>query len=169
MQNDNTQSKRFSVPAPWFSWHISSRKVIWCHDGRRSAGWFSWWEAVIEHPARTNRQRRCSTSSWQRSHGCQPFSLPDVCWKYNTEERKQPRRFLECLEDNLLTQLVRAYWRRCPGRPAVCEQRTGGWCGGWWQSWADGSRNVRVFNSGWSKEGHQKFCLGLLVGKPWPV
>ncbi|KAK4816789.1 hypothetical protein QYF61_022901 [Mycteria americana] len=34
------------------------------------------------------------------------FNLPDVCWKYNTEERKRSRRFLECVEDNFLTQLV---------------------------------------------------------------
>ncbi|KAK4821701.1 hypothetical protein QYF61_027773 [Mycteria americana] len=34
------------------------------------------------------------------------FNLPDVCWKYNTAERKQPRRFLECVADNFLTQLV---------------------------------------------------------------
>jgi len=34
------------------------------------------------------------------------FNLPDICWKYNTEERKQSRRFLECVEDNFLTQLV---------------------------------------------------------------
>ncbi|KAK4824014.1 hypothetical protein QYF61_009605 [Mycteria americana] len=33
------------------------------------------------------------------------FNLPDVCWKYNTAERKQPRRFLECVADNFLTQL----------------------------------------------------------------
>ena len=34
------------------------------------------------------------------------FNLPDVCWKYNTAERKQSRRFLECVEDdNVLTQL----------------------------------------------------------------
>ncbi|KAK4831103.1 hypothetical protein QYF61_015406 [Mycteria americana] len=35
------------------------------------------------------------------------FNLPDVCWKYNTAERKQSRRFLECVaDDNFLTQLV---------------------------------------------------------------
>ncbi|KAK4815887.1 hypothetical protein QYF61_009938 [Mycteria americana] len=34
------------------------------------------------------------------------FNLPDVCWKYNTAERKQPRRFLERVADNFLTQLV---------------------------------------------------------------
>ncbi|GAB0203746.1 hypothetical protein GRJ2_002840200 [Grus japonensis] len=34
------------------------------------------------------------------------LNLPDVCWKYNTAERKQSRRFLECVEDNFLTQLV---------------------------------------------------------------
>ncbi|KAK4806242.1 LOW QUALITY PROTEIN: hypothetical protein QYF61_013386 [Mycteria americana] len=35
------------------------------------------------------------------------FNLPDVCWKYNTAERKQSRRFLERVADNFLTQLVR--------------------------------------------------------------
>ncbi|KAK4815716.1 hypothetical protein QYF61_006754 [Mycteria americana] len=35
------------------------------------------------------------------------FNLPDFCWKYNTAERKQSRRFLECVaDDNFLTQLV---------------------------------------------------------------
>ncbi|KAF1435395.1 hypothetical protein FQV21_0002170, partial [Spheniscus demersus] len=35
------------------------------------------------------------------------FNFPDVCWKYNTAESKQSRRFLECcVEDNFLTQLV---------------------------------------------------------------
>jgi len=34
------------------------------------------------------------------------INLPDVCWKYNTVERKQSRRFLELVEDNFLTQLV---------------------------------------------------------------
>ncbi|GAB0206059.1 mitochondrial enolase superfamily member 1 [Grus japonensis] len=33
------------------------------------------------------------------------FNLPDVCWKYKTAERKQSGRFLECVEDNFLTQL----------------------------------------------------------------
>ena len=27
------------------------------------------------------------------------FNFPDVCWKYNTAERKQSRRFLERVED----------------------------------------------------------------------
>ena len=35
------------------------------------------------------------------------FNLPDICWKYNTVERKQSRRFLECVEENFLTELVR--------------------------------------------------------------
>jgi len=34
------------------------------------------------------------------------FNLPDICWKDNTTERKQSRRFLECVGDNFLTQLV---------------------------------------------------------------
>ncbi|KAK4820564.1 hypothetical protein QYF61_001627 [Mycteria americana] len=33
------------------------------------------------------------------------FNFPDVCWKYNAAERKQSRRFLECVEGNFLTQL----------------------------------------------------------------
>jgi len=51
------------------------------------------------------------------------FNLPDICWKYNTAERKQSRRFLECVEDNFLTQLVSEPTRvpvaRCLARPAV--------------------------------------------------
>ena len=34
------------------------------------------------------------------------FTLPDIFWKYNTVEKKQSRRFPECMEDNFLTQLV---------------------------------------------------------------
>jgi len=34
------------------------------------------------------------------------FNLPNICWKYNRAERKQSRRFLECVGDNFLTQLV---------------------------------------------------------------
>ena len=35
------------------------------------------------------------------------FNFPDICWKYSTAERDQSRRFLECVGDNFLTQLVR--------------------------------------------------------------
>ena len=36
------------------------------------------------------------------------FNFPDICWKYNAVQRKQSRRFLECMEDDsFLTQLVR--------------------------------------------------------------
>ncbi|KAJ7423618.1 rna-directed dna polymerase from mobile element jockey-like [Pitangus sulphuratus] len=34
------------------------------------------------------------------------FNLPDVCWELNTAEKRQSRRFLECIEDNFLLQLV---------------------------------------------------------------
>lgn len=30
------------------------------------------------------------------------FNLPNVCWKFNTSEKKQSRRFLECVEENFL-------------------------------------------------------------------
>ena len=34
------------------------------------------------------------------------FNIPDIGWKHNTAQRKQSRRFLECVEDSYLTQLV---------------------------------------------------------------
>ncbi|KAM9628635.1 uncharacterized protein ACIBXB_017819 [Morphnus guianensis] len=34
------------------------------------------------------------------------FNLTVVCWKYSIAERKQSTRFLECVEDNVPTQLV---------------------------------------------------------------
>ncbi|RMC15084.1 hypothetical protein DUI87_07264 [Hirundo rustica rustica] len=34
------------------------------------------------------------------------FSLPDICWEHNTAEKRQSRKFLECMEDNILSQLV---------------------------------------------------------------
>jgi len=34
------------------------------------------------------------------------FNLTDVCCEYNTGDRKQSRRFFECVEDNFPTQLV---------------------------------------------------------------
>lgn len=40
------------------------------------------------------------------------FDFPDVCRKYNAAERKQSRRFLGCLEENFLMQVVRE-----PGAP----------------------------------------------------
>ncbi|PKU32032.1 rna-directed dna polymerase from mobile element jockey-like [Limosa lapponica baueri] len=39
------------------------------------------------------------------------FNLPDICWEYNTAKREQSRRFLECVGDNFLTQLVRELTR----------------------------------------------------------
>ena len=34
------------------------------------------------------------------------FNLPDACWKYQSAERKEPRRFLERVADNFLPQPV---------------------------------------------------------------
>lgn len=31
----------------------------------------------------------------------------DVCWKYYITERKMSRRFLECVENNFLSQVMR--------------------------------------------------------------
>ena len=35
------------------------------------------------------------------------FNFTDICWNYNTADREHSRRFLECVGDNFLTQLVR--------------------------------------------------------------
>ncbi|RMC09666.1 hypothetical protein DUI87_13452 [Hirundo rustica rustica] len=34
------------------------------------------------------------------------FNLPDICWELNTAEKRQSRKFLECMEDNFLSQMV---------------------------------------------------------------
>ncbi|RMB92333.1 hypothetical protein DUI87_31207 [Hirundo rustica rustica] len=34
------------------------------------------------------------------------FKLPDTCWELHTAERRQSRKFLECMEDNFLSQLM---------------------------------------------------------------
>lgn len=42
------------------------------------------------------------------------FNLPDVFWKYNTAERKQSKRLLECVEDiQLVSQLGNEPHRTC--------------------------------------------------------
>ena len=40
------------------------------------------------------------------------FNFPDICWKYNTAERDQSLRFLECVGDSFLKQLVRERTRK---------------------------------------------------------
>ncbi|TRZ06973.1 hypothetical protein HGM15179_020132 [Zosterops borbonicus] len=63
-------------------------------------------------------------NTWAREHGIEwmhhipyhapaaalvlvgDFNLLDVCWKLNTVEKRQSRRFLECVEESFLTQLV---------------------------------------------------------------
>ncbi|PKU34212.1 dtw domain-containing protein 2 [Limosa lapponica baueri] len=40
------------------------------------------------------------------------FNHPDICWKNNTEGHKQPRRFLECVDDNFLLQVIEEPMRR---------------------------------------------------------
>ncbi|KAF4805319.1 hypothetical protein TURU_001330 [Turdus rufiventris] len=34
------------------------------------------------------------------------FTLPDISWELNAAEKRQTRKFLECVEGNFLTQLV---------------------------------------------------------------
>ncbi|GAB0182893.1 hypothetical protein GRJ2_000754600 [Grus japonensis] len=40
------------------------------------------------------------------------FSHPDTCWRDNTAGHKQSRRFLECIDDNFLLQVIEEPTRR---------------------------------------------------------
>lgn len=40
------------------------------------------------------------------------FSHTDLCWKNNTSRRTQSSRFLQCVDDNLLMQVVEEPMRR---------------------------------------------------------
>lgn len=40
------------------------------------------------------------------------FNFPDVCWKYTTAKNKLCWRFLQCVEDNFLMQVVEESVRR---------------------------------------------------------
>ena len=35
------------------------------------------------------------------------FNFPDICLNYNTAEREKSQRFLDCVGDNFLTQLMK--------------------------------------------------------------
>ncbi|GAB0207663.1 hypothetical protein GRJ2_003232000 [Grus japonensis] len=40
------------------------------------------------------------------------FNHPDICWRGNTEGHKQSRKFLECIDDNFLLQVIEEPMRR---------------------------------------------------------
>lgn len=40
------------------------------------------------------------------------FNHPDSCWRDNTAGHKQPRRFLKCMNDNILTEVTAKPGRR---------------------------------------------------------
>ncbi|GAB0188654.1 mitochondrial enolase superfamily member 1 [Grus japonensis] len=40
------------------------------------------------------------------------FNHPDICWRDNAAERKQSRKFLECVDDHLLLQVIEEPTRR---------------------------------------------------------
>ncbi|KAK4830236.1 hypothetical protein QYF61_009303 [Mycteria americana] len=53
--------------------------------------------------SKLNMSQQCALATKKAND----FNLPDVCWKYNTAERKKSRRILEYMEDNFLTELLR--------------------------------------------------------------
>ncbi|GAB0179913.1 hypothetical protein GRJ2_000456600 [Grus japonensis] len=95
-----------------------------------------------------------------------------ACWKYNAVERKTSRRFLECVEDNFLTQLVSEPTREgalldllfANREGLVGDVMVGGRLG------HSSHEMMRVFDSQRSKEAGQQNChLGLQEGRLWPV
>ncbi|GAB0204391.1 hypothetical protein GRJ2_002904700 [Grus japonensis] len=54
----------------------------------------------------------------EQPHAHKPWSLwgdfnhPDICWRDNTAEHKQSRKFLECVDDNFLLQVTEEPTRR---------------------------------------------------------
>ncbi|GAB0193476.1 hypothetical protein GRJ2_001812900 [Grus japonensis] len=40
------------------------------------------------------------------------FNQPGICWRDNSAERKQSRKFLECVDDNFLLQVIEEPLRR---------------------------------------------------------
>jgi len=97
------------------------------------------------------------------------FNLPDVCWKYNTAERKQSRRFLECVEDYFLTQLEREPTRE--GTPLDLFAKREGLVGDVKVGGCLGHSNHKIVSdSQTSKEGgQQNSYLGLPEGRLWSV
>jgi len=71
-----------------------------------------------------------------------PFGV--ICWQHNTEERKQSWRFLGCVEDHFLVQLVSEPTRGAASLYLLFADRVGlvgdvvvgGHLGGWRPSWA---------------------------------
>ncbi|GAB0202744.1 hypothetical protein GRJ2_002740000 [Grus japonensis] len=40
------------------------------------------------------------------------FNHPDICWRDNAAECKEPKKFLECVDDNFLLQVIEEPTRR---------------------------------------------------------
>jgi len=53
------------------------------------------------------------------------FNHPNICWRDNTAGHRQPRRFLECFEDNFLLQVIEETTRR--GAGGECESQRQPW------------------------------------------
>ena len=57
-------------------------------------------------------------------------NFPNTCWEYKT---KQSRRFLECMEDNILLQLVRQPTRGDVPLDLLFTEKV------WWEMWRSGA------------------------------
>ncbi|GAB0186642.1 hypothetical protein GRJ2_001129500 [Grus japonensis] len=87
------------------------------------------------------------------------FNHPDICWRDNTAERKQSRKFLECIDDNFLLQVTEEPTRRGAMLDVVLTNKEGlvgdvklkGSLGAvttkWWSSRSSGQQGGHTANS----------------------
>lgn len=96
-----------------------------------------------------------------------------ICWGNNTTGHKHSSSFLECVDDNILTQLIKEPTREgCSAEPhAYLQRRTGCWCVGkgqlWLQGLSDGGVCFRILRGG-SKAKKQGHKLGLQESRLLP-
>ena len=66
------------------------------------------------------------------------FNFPDICWEYSLAQKKQSRRFMECMENNFLMHLIRENTRgTAPLDLLFTNRKSGGRCGGRGLSWTE--------------------------------
>lgn len=77
----------------------------WVRIKGKASKEISLWESVLDHPTRMKRRMNYFLKCWLLFHGCQPLFLWEslTCWMSagnNMVERRQPERFLQCVEEN---------------------------------------------------------------------
>ncbi|RMC13313.1 hypothetical protein DUI87_10848 [Hirundo rustica rustica] len=81
---------------------------LWVRLRGKPTRLISYWESVIVHPTRKKRwitfyKQLGNVSGLSALVLLGDFNLPDICWELNTAEKRQSRKFLECVENNFVT------------------------------------------------------------------